>query len=132
MEKSYKLLIVEDEKSSLNLLCRFFSKYNYDVVGVDNGLDGIKLIGNPKSNFSLIITDLILPDISGFAIITMAKKLNPELPVVAITGWGEEPESLASEAQADVILAKPVELPNLMNLIGDLLKGKNIPESKKN
>jgi len=128
MDKS-KLLIIEDEKATLSVLCQFFTDNTYDVVGVDNGLDGIKLIEDPKTNFNLIITDLVLPDISGIAVISITKKLYPELPVVAITGWGDHPESLASEAQADLILAKPVELPTLNNLISDLLQSKSITDS---
>ena len=130
MNKS-KLLIIEDEKATLSLLCQFFTDNSYDVIGVDNGLDGIKLIEDPKGHFNLILTDMVLPDISGAAIISIAKKLYPELPIVAITGWGEHPESLATEAQADLILAKPVELPNLKNLIADLLKKSKFSYSSK-
>jgi hypothetical protein len=44
--------------------------------------------------------------------------------VIAITGWGEHPEALATEAQADLVLEKPIELDRMDRFIGDLLNKK--------
>ena len=69
-----------------------------------NGLDGLKVIETEGAGFDLIITDLIMPNISGVGIISIVKEKFPQMPVVAITGWGEHPEALAREANADIVL----------------------------
>ena len=72
----------------------------------------------------MVITDLVMPNISGVAVISIIKKKNPDTPVIAITGWGEHPESLASEANADLIPSKPLQLDELEGFILDLLSRK--------
>ncbi len=121
MNKSYKLLIIDDNKETLSMLHAFFSKKNYEVVSSLSGLDGLKLFESEKKGFDLVITDLVMPNISGVAVISIIKKKNPDTPVIAITGWGEHPEALASEAKADLILSKPLQLDELEVSILDLL-----------
>jgi DNA-binding NtrC family response regulator len=121
MEKPCRLLIIDDSQEILAALVHFFTQKGYDVVSANNGLDGLKHIEAQDAHFNLIITDLVLPNISGVAIISIAKKNLPGIPVIAITGWGEHPESLAKEASADVVLEKPFKLPQLEQLVKKLL-----------
>jgi len=124
MEKSNKLLIIDDNKEILDALYDFLSKKKYDIVTASNGLEGLKLIGNVNQRFDLVITDLIMPDISGVALISIIKKKFPDTRVIAITGWGEHPEALATEAEADHVLEKPFELSELEKWIQKLLSPK--------
>jgi DNA-binding response OmpR family regulator len=65
-----------------------------------------------------------MPNISGVGLIEIIKKKFPSLPVIAITGWGEHPETLATEAQADQILEKPFELSELDKAIKGIISSK--------
>ena len=121
MKKPFKLLIIDDAEEILSALTNFFSQKKYTVVSAANGLDGLKHIEAKDADFDLIITDLVLPNISGVAIISIVKKRFPTTPVIAITGWGEHPESLAKEANADYVLEKPFKLPELEQLVMKLL-----------
>ena len=121
MGKPYKLLIIDDNEEILAALYDFLSKKNYDVVSAINGLDGVKLIEAEKDGFDLIITDIVMPYISGVGVIATVKEKNPHTPVIAITGWGKCPEALAAEAHADLVLEKPFDLTELDKLISDLL-----------
>ena len=121
MVNPYKLLIIDDNKEILTALNDFLSKKKYDVVSASDGLDGLKLLETEKQGFDLVITDLIMPNISGVGLISIIKKKFPDIPVIAITGWGEHPEALATEAQADRVLEKPFDLSELDTLIRELL-----------
>jgi len=121
MANPYKLLIIDDNKDILTALNEFLSKKKYDVVSASDGLDGLKLLETEKQGFDLVITDLIMPNISGVGLISIIKKKFPDIPVIAITGWGEHPEALATEAQADRVLEKPFDLSGLDTLIRELL-----------
>ncbi len=120
MGSSYRLLIIDDDQSVLNLLESYLNK-NYDVVCMSNSLDGLKRIESTENGFDLIITDLVMPEISGIGLISILKKEHPEIPIIAITGKGEEPEKLSIEAKADGILQKPFELSALEKMITDIL-----------
>ena len=121
MNKSSKLLVIDDNKEILDALYDYLRKKKYNVFSASNGLEGLKLIENEKQGFDLVITDLIMPDISGVALISIIKKKYPDTRVIAITGWGEHPEALANEAEADYVLEKPFELADLEKLIKKLL-----------
>jgi DNA-binding response OmpR family regulator len=121
MKKPFKILIIDDAEEILTALTNYFTKKEYTVVSAANGLDGLKYIEAKEASFDLIITDLVLPNISGVAIISIVKNKFPNTPVIAITGWGEHPESLAKEANADYVLEKPFKLPELEKIVKKLL-----------
>jgi DNA-binding response OmpR family regulator len=121
MVNPYRLLIIDDNKEILTALTDFLSKKKYDVVSASDGLDGLKLLETEQQGFDLVITDLVMPNISGVGLISIIKKKFPDLPVIAITGWGEHPEALATEAQANRVLEKPFDLSELDIVIRELL-----------
>lgn len=119
-----KVLLVEDNQQLLTTLIDFLSHMNYNVVSASDGLQGLKLLETETEGFDLVVTDLVMPIISGNYLIQIIKKKFPKLPVIAITGWGQYPEAFAIETQADKVLEKPFELPELDNAITDLLAPK--------
>ncbi len=121
MDRKYQLLVIDDNEEILTSLKRFLSKKNYNVVSASNGLDALKLLEAATDDFDLVITDLVMPNISGVAITAIIKKQNPAIPVIAITGYGEQPESLAREARADLVMEKPFKLEKLESHISRLL-----------
>jgi DNA-binding response OmpR family regulator len=124
MDKKNRLLIIDDSKETVAGLKSFFSQ-NYDVLTAFNGLDGLKVFEQNEKNVDLVITDLVMPEISGVGVISIIKKKYPGTPVIAITGWGEHPGALATEADADMVLDKPFELSELDKHVRDLLAKKS-------
>jgi DNA-binding response OmpR family regulator len=121
MTKPHRLLIIEDNDELRTIFGRFFKKKQYDAVITSDGMDGLKLLEKNNQEFDLVITDIVIPHISGLGIISVLKDKYPEIPVIAITGWGEQPIALASEAKADQVMAKPFKLEELERLIMDLV-----------
>ena len=109
-ETHNRILIIDDDQETLEALQKYFEKKGYEVVAANNGLDGLKHLETRSGMFDLLITDIVMPNISGVGVVSIAKKKFPDLPVIAITGWGEHPEALASEAHADAVLRKPFQL----------------------
>jgi len=122
MDRNYRLLIIDDNEEILISLKSFLSKKGYHVVTASNGLDALKLMEAAADDFDLVITDLVMPNISGVAVTAIIKKQNSKIPVIAITGYGEEPEALAREVHADIVLDKPFKLDKLEDYIRTLLK----------
>ena len=120
MEKKSRLLVIDDSKETVAGLKSFFSQ-NYDVLTAYNGLDGLKAFEKNEKSIDLVITDLVMPEISGVGVISIIKKKYPKTPVIAITGWGEHPGALATEADADLVLDKPFELTELDRHVRELL-----------
>ncbi len=130
MIRTHKLLIIEDNQELREILKGFFKMKPYDLVFASDGLDGLKLINKEKQEFDLVITDIVIPHVSGIGIISVLKTKCPDIPIIAITGFGEQPLSLASEAKADRVLRKPFYLVELENLITDLISHKKADTAK--
>ena len=121
MDHSLKILLIDDEEHLLANLCYFLNYKNYDVTSASDGLEGLELIENDQPRFDLIITDIIMPRINGISLISIIKKKFPDMPVIAITGWGEYPGEFALECHADTVLSKPFELSELEKAINKLI-----------
>ncbi len=121
MGASKTLLIIDDNEILLSAIHDYLCKRNYNVHSTTNGLDALKLLETYGESIDLIITDLIMPNISGVGVIAITKKKFPNIPVIAITGWGEHPEALAAEANADKIIEKPIKLNKLEEIIREML-----------
>ncbi len=104
------LLIVDDDDEILSTMKTFFTKKSYLVLTASNGLEGLKMLDKEEQVADILITDIIMPGVGGVALISVSRKKFPQMPIIAITGWGEHPEELAVEAKADIVLKKPIEL----------------------
>jgi DNA-binding response OmpR family regulator len=120
MTRRHKLLVIDDSQHFVDILTRFLSQ-KYDVITAYKGLDGLKAFEAHEGNIDLVITDLVMPEISGVGVISVIKKKYPGTPVIAITGRGEHPVALAMEADADVVLNKPFEFVDLDRHMTELL-----------
>jgi CheY-like chemotaxis protein len=74
-----------------------------------------------ENGMDLVITDLVMPELSGVEVISAVRERYPEIPIIAMTGWGEHPSSLAAEAHADRLLVKPFGLESLDGYVTELL-----------
>ena len=124
MDQPLKLLLIDDDEPVLDNLCYFLRDKKYDVTTASDGLEGLKLFENDQQGFDLVITDIVMPKISGIGLISILKKKYPDTPVIVITGWGEYPEAFAAESQADKVLSKPFGLTELDDAINELISSK--------
>lgn len=85
-----KILVVDDEKNMREVLKIFLEGEGYDVSVADGGESAIEAI--KKHIFSLVITDLKMPKVSGFDLLKVIKDISPETILIIITAFGS-PES---------------------------------------
>jgi two-component system NtrC family response regulator len=80
------ILIVDDEKNYLVILEALLSPEGYEIITEDNASNALRLIRS--TDLDLIITDMKMPKVNGMALLEEAKKIDPELPVIIMTGYG--------------------------------------------
>lgn len=126
MADPIRLLIVDDNEDILSTFSEFFNSMGYNVKTAVDGFVALKLLREKAHDFDCLITDLVMPNISGVGLISIVKKEYPDLKIIAMTGYGDQPGALASEARADVVLFKPVDLFKIEEKIIALLDESNL------
>ena len=114
MAQKPRILLVDDSEAAVEGLKSFLDQ-KYEVFTSSNGLEALKEFGENEKHLDLVITDLVMPIISGYGLILLLKKQSPQTPIIAMTGWGKEPSELAKEAKADMVLMKPFDLEDLIS-----------------
>ena len=115
----YRLLFIDDEPLYRELFQHSLSGHGYEV-GVAN--DGFAALAQMRGGLpDLIISDLKMPNMSGFEFLSVARRRFPQIPTIAISGEVEPPiETLGM--LADAFFAKPFEFEELLAKIAELLR----------
>ncbi len=121
MANRNRLLIVDDNEDILSTFYEFFNSMGYEVKTAVDGFAALKLLRDKSNFFDCLITDLVMPNISGVGLISIVKKEYPHLKIIAMTGYGDQPGALASEAAADIVLFKPIDLFKIENTVTELI-----------
>jgi CheY-like chemotaxis protein len=128
MEKKHQILLIDDSEATVAGL-KSFLDHKYEVFTACNGLEGIRVFEETETQPDIVITDLVMPGISGLGVISLLKQEFPLIPIIAMTGWGKHPSELATEAKADTVLMKPFDLEDLDQSVSKLLTGKTSKSS---
>lgn len=107
-----RLLLVDDDKNTLDGLVKILARDGFSVSGVLSGYEALNLLS--KENFDIILTDMKLPDIGGLSLIHEVRKRKTPISIVVITAYSSE--KMAAEVTkcgADYFLAKPVNIEEL-------------------
>lgn len=117
MEPKKKILIVEDEKNIVDILCFNLQRAGYDTIEAMDGEDGLaKAIGE---NPDLILLDVMLPKMNGFDVCRQLRAQGSNVPVVILTAREEEGDKvLGLEIGADDYITKPFSMRELVARVG--------------
>jgi two-component system cell cycle response regulator len=119
------ILIVDDEPAVLDAVSRLVRHEGYDVMLAESGEAALAILA--KRAFDLVMTDLMMPGITGWEVLEATKKQYPQTKVVVFTGYiNEQGESLLVDRNADGFLVKPLRLEKLKNLLAALLQEEEI------
>jgi len=113
-----RILIVDDKEAIRNLLLDFFSFYDYEAETAKNGGEALEML---KENlFSLLITDLDMPEMNGIELIRNVRNL--AIPVIIIGMSLGDKESEFLKVGADYFLSKPFNFRYLKSILNFIFR----------
>lgn len=126
----FKLLVVEDDRELNRTVCAYLAQHGYDVAGVAGAQEAYDAMYGVV--FDLIISDIMMPGVDGFAFARTVRALNQQIPILFITAREDlEAKRLGYQAGIDDYMVKPIELDELLLRVGALLRRAGIAASKK-
>jgi DNA-binding response OmpR family regulator len=123
-----KLLIVDDEPFTVDMLQTFLQLNGFETYGAFNGEDGLVLVKVEEPQ--IVILDLMLPDIEGYEVCKRIRDYpqTASLPVLVLSARAEAAaKEQALAAGADAFMVKPVQFPALLSELNRLLQKKAAP-----
>jgi excisionase family DNA binding protein len=113
-----RVLVVDDEASIRDLLCKTLALAEYDVETAQDGdaaLDRLKATSTTSNRFDLVIADLKMPGMDGLALIREVKHYKLNVPVIIITGYSSEKSAIdAVNLGVAGYLTKPFRVPQVL------------------
>ena len=117
------ILIAEDEKSILEILKLNLEMEGFEVIYAVDGQNALDLFKEHVNKISLVLLDVMMPNINGFDVCALIKKLKSETPVMLLTAKGESEDRVKGlRLGADDYLVKPFDLEELILRINNLLR----------
>lgn len=127
--QNYTVLLVDDEPAQLGLLKELIRSTGMKFYTARNGKEALKTLQKEKAD--LVLTDIQMPDMNGFQLLTEIKKISPELQVIALSGQPNVSPSDYLKKGFSGSLLKPYSSKKLLELIEDVLKIEFEKQTKK-
>jgi CheY-like chemotaxis protein len=117
-----KIMIIDDELDILDVLERFLSKQKeYEISTYSNPIDAFNDAKNKK--YDLILSDIMMPQVSGIDILKELKKLNENTKIILMTAYStSRKKETAEQLKVDAYIEKPFQdLKSVQNAISSLI-----------
>jgi signal transduction histidine kinase/DNA-binding response OmpR family regulator len=126
--KGARILVADDEPGLVAIVRQLMERSGAAVTIAHGGKAALEALGAPDTRFDVVITDLDMPEIDGWAVTSAVKAQSPGTHVVMLTGWAGEiaPEDFKTRG-VDAVLAKPCSRAELEAAIGILMAPQSVP-----
>jgi two-component system cell cycle sensor histidine kinase/response regulator CckA len=116
------ILIVEDDAAVRNAVRRLLERHRYEVLEAANGGDALVVLAESPRPVDLVISDMVMPEMSGLQLRQQLRKLRPSLPVLLMSGYTEEAITrLAASGPLPTLIEKPFTVDGILAKVRDLL-----------
>lgn len=126
MAKAHKILIIEDETNLRKPLTLKLQAEGYEVEVADNGDQAIEVLRVQK-DFSLIILDLIMPQVNGFEVLKRLKEQKYQIPILVLSNLGqaEDKDKIEYDMVRDYFVKSDVTIRDVVDKTRELLSSNN-------
>ncbi|MGA2281833.1 MAG: PAS domain S-box protein [Verrucomicrobiota bacterium] len=116
------ILVVDDEASVRGVVGRTLEKHGYRVVPAAEGVEAMGLFAQHRAEIRAVLTDMMMPDMDGPSLVRALRHLEPQLPILGMTGVGEKADIKGLETLGLlVLLTKPFNSAVLLDVLHQAL-----------
>ncbi|MGE5894061.1 MAG: ATP-binding protein, partial [bacterium] len=115
-----RVLVIDDSDQNRMISQEALTIAGHDVVCAETGMQGLSLF--EQEHFDVIITDLSMAGLSGLEVAKRAKKIDPQVPIILLSGWAAQQDQEQLRADGiDYVLSKPCSLDRLQGAVDEAL-----------
>ena len=127
----FQVLVVEDDQELNRTVCAYLNQNGYQALGCLNANEAYDAMYG-GALFDLIISDIMMPGVDGFAFAKTVRELNQEIPILFMTARDDfASKQRGFQAGIDDYMVKPIDLDELLLRVEALLRRARIASSKK-
>ncbi len=120
-----RILVVDDEPVAVKRLVQVLEREGYDVTGASTGSDARSLLSGGA--FDVVLTDLVMDGVDGIQVLDEAKRIDPDMEVILMTGYGSIDTAIeAMKRHAFHYLQKPLRPDEIRHLVGQALQKRRL------
>ena len=114
-----KILLVEDETAVRAALAHILQRFDFAVTSATDGLEALRLI--EQQTFALVLTDAIMPGMSGLELAEHLRQSRPEMPLILMSGYAPDSSGADRLPPGVLRLRKPFTTPDLSRALREIL-----------
>jgi CheY-like chemotaxis protein len=116
------ILFVDDEKSLSDAMKLMLSRLGYKVTSTTDSIDALRLFKENSESFDLLITDLVMPNMTGLELSMKVFDIRPNIPIILCTGYNDViDDEMIIKAGIRYRTAKPLVMSEMANIIREAL-----------
>ena len=123
-ESANMILLIDDDRSLLRMNTIFIERLGYRVQSIDNGAQALQFVKQYKNDICLVISDFLMPDISGVELADEIYRIAKHIPVILLSGKVEGDEKRYKRKNIKSVMIKPVNPEKLKREISSLVTRK--------
>ena len=114
------ILIVDDEEADRRYLEAILGRAGHQIVLATDGEEALELFAQRRAD--IVVTDLQMPRVHGFELITSLREADQPPPIIAVSGTGHHQLAIADALGAKFTMSKPVDPEALLTAVEQLLR----------
>ncbi|MEG5040928.1 MULTISPECIES: PAS domain S-box protein [unclassified Microcoleus] len=115
------ILIVDDEASIREIAQTSLENYNYRTILASDGLEALAVYREHQQEISVVLMDMMMPNLDGVSAIRALQKINPGVNIIATSGLMAN-RKLALDANVKIFLLKPYTIAQLLQMLTEILQ----------
>ena len=120
-----KVLVVDDEERALSLMKTILERLGYTVTVLSGSLEALELFKKDPHQYDLILTDLIMPFLTGDKLVSEIIAIRPDIPVIITSGFTDTINNKTfNQIRNKAFISKPYEVKELAKTVREVLDRK--------
>jgi two-component system, cell cycle sensor histidine kinase and response regulator CckA len=115
------ILVVEDAEAIRTMVCAMLAQQGYQCLEAVDGVDALKMLDETDTAIHLVLTDVIMPKMTGAELGRRLVRLRPDLPILFMSGYCDDPIVRNFERIPPIFLPKPFTTDALLEKVREAL-----------